>query len=491
MGQCSGKGKQLPFPCGEGGPPLRYGLLIAPLQLFYEMRGIHVLRRSLHVLSGNVLIVQPDIFLHIPLKDEHILLHLADGPPQLFLGKPADVHPVHIDVSLLNIIVSSDQIQYGRLPGSGGSHKGHALARLYDEGHIPQHIILPVVGEPYMGKLDAALDLRQDHRLLILLHQRLLAHDGKNLFGGGNGGLQCGKLLRKLLNGFKKRLNILGEDIERADGNHIAQHIPAAHPQHDHQGNNAQYVYDGPEDGKHHHLPIKSLVQLVILFVKLLKLPLLPAENLNDPHAGNIFREKSVDVRKPGSRYAVCSPCDLAENHRQHGHERQQHKGNHGQLPVQHQHHRRKAYDLHNIAKQPHQNAGIHLVQRLHVIGDSGHQLSHRRQVKIAAAQGLNVGIQILPHRKNNALPRLLQQPGLGNVEHEAQNQYHAVLYSRLHNDIIISLSLEQINGVPDQHGAVQIDGRQRQHQKQTDGHPARIGLHIREQMQQSTALII
>ena len=34
-----------------------------------------------------------------------------------------------------------------------------------------------------------------------------------------------------------------------------------------------------------------------------------------------------------------------------------QHKGNHGQLPVQHQHHGRQADNLHDVAEQPHQDA--------------------------------------------------------------------------------------------------------------------------------------
>ena len=202
-----------------------------------------------------------------------------------------------------------------------------------------------------MGKLDAALDLRQDHRLLILLHQRLLAHDGKNLFGGGNGGLQCGKLLRKLLNRFKKRLNILGEDIKRADGNHIAQHIPAAHPQHDHQGNNAQDIDNRPENGKHHHLPVTSPVILIVLIVKFLEFPLFPSEYLNDAHPGNILGQKSIHICQPRPGDPVGLAGNLTENYGQHRYKGKQHKRNQRQLPVQRQHNRRQSYDLHNISE--------------------------------------------------------------------------------------------------------------------------------------------
>ncbi len=111
MSKGSGKGQQLSLPCGKGGTPLGYRLLITVRQLLDKMRSIHILRGLFHIIKCNVFIMQPDIVLHISLEDKHILLHLTDGAPQLLLAEPADIHSVNVDISFLYVIISPDQIQ--------------------------------------------------------------------------------------------------------------------------------------------------------------------------------------------------------------------------------------------------------------------------------------------------------------------------------------------------------------------------------------------
>ncbi len=341
-----------------------------------------------------------------------------------------------------------------------------------------------------MGEFNPSPDLRENNRVLILFYQRFFAHDGKYLLRRSNGRLQSGKLLCQLLNGLKKGLNILSKDVQCTDGNHISHDFAAAHTQDNHQGNNAQNVYQRPENGEYHHFPVACTEQLIILVIKLFILPFLSAEYLNDAHTGNVLRQKSIHIRQPRSGDAVGLACNLAEYHGQHRHNGKQYEGNQRQLFVHHQHHHSQSHNLHNVAEQPNQNAGIHFIQRLHVIGDAGHQPAHRCQVKIAAAQRLNMGIQLLAHSENNALPHLLQQPGLGNVEHKAQHQHNGILYGSLHNYIEIPLLFEQVDGITDQHGTVQIKTGQRQHQRQTDNHPPHVRFHIRKQVQQGIALV-
>ena len=68
-----------------------------------------------------------------------------------------------------------------------------------------------------------------------------------------------------------------------------------------------------------------------------------------------------------------------------------------------------------------------------------------------------------------NALPRPLENPGLGNVEHKSQHQNNRVLQCRLLNDAVIPLVPEQIHRIPNELGTVQVNGCQGKHQPQME----------------------
>ena len=86
MGQGPGEGQKLALPGGEGGTPLGNRLFIALGQPFNKVGGIHILCRGFDFFGRDFVIVKPDIAFHRPLKDEYILLHLADGTAQLLFA---------------------------------------------------------------------------------------------------------------------------------------------------------------------------------------------------------------------------------------------------------------------------------------------------------------------------------------------------------------------------------------------------------------------
>ena len=92
--------------------------------------------------------------------------------------------------------------------------------------------------------------------------------------------------------------------------------------------------------------------------------------------------------------------------------------------------------------------------------------------------------IQFLSDRKDDSLPRLLQYPGLGYIKHKTEDEHNAIFHSRLHNHIIVSLCLEQIYGITNQHGTIQVNPCQSQYQHKAERHPSRIWFHIGKQMQ-------
>ena len=54
--------------------------------------------------------MEPDIALNGSLKNKHILLHLSDGTAELLFAQFPDVHAININMSLLDIVVSADEI---------------------------------------------------------------------------------------------------------------------------------------------------------------------------------------------------------------------------------------------------------------------------------------------------------------------------------------------------------------------------------------------
>ena len=75
MSQGSGKGKKLSLSCGEGGASLGDRLLISPGQLLNEMGRINIFRRLFYLLRSNICIIEPDIALHISLKNKHVRVY--------------------------------------------------------------------------------------------------------------------------------------------------------------------------------------------------------------------------------------------------------------------------------------------------------------------------------------------------------------------------------------------------------------------------------
>ena len=271
-----------------------------------------------------------------------------------------------------------------------------------------------------MVEFDASYDLRQNDWVLCLRNDGLVVQNGKDLLRGGQGGLQGGELLRQLLDGIKEGLDVLCEDKQGTDGDHILKDIFASHSQHHHQGKDAQHIDQGTKDRKDKHFPIEGTKKLCAFALEFLVLTLFSSEDPDDAHAGEILGEEGVQVGEPASGDTIGGPGDLAKNDGDEGDRRQQKERNQCQPCVHQQHHCPQTDDLDDISKEPDQNAGVHFIQRLHIIGHPGDQLSHGSQVEIATAQRLKVPIQLQSNGEDDALTGFLQQPGLCDIQDKA-----------------------------------------------------------------------
>lgn len=241
-------------------------------------------------------------------------------------------------------------------------------------------------------------------------------------------------------------------------------------------------------------------MELAAALGKLLILLLLPVENLDHLHAGEVFGQEGIQSRQPGFAHLVGPAGEGAEHHGQNGHHRHHHKRQQRHTHVQQQHHRRQADDLHRVFEQLHQDGGVQLVDRLHVVGDAGDDLSHRGQIEKPHGQALHVFKELPAHLIDDLLSRPLQQQELDPVAHEQSRQKGHVLPRRdkhagkalLHRLAggVVPGDIE-VDGVPGEDRLVEFQSGDGQHQRQAERHGPHVGLHVGEHPQHRAALIV
>ena len=104
---------------------------------------------------------------------------------------------------------------------------------------------------------------------------------------------------------------------------------------------------------------------------------------------------------------------ELAENQGEDHHKRHEAQHHQRQCVIDQQHGSEYADDHHGIFGQGDQNVGEHKGDGVGVVGDAGHQFTHRHTVQLLVAETFNVGEQIQANLRQNFLSRLLQDHGL------------------------------------------------------------------------------
>ena len=407
-GQGAGKGEQLPLPGGEGGSPLGDLLVVARRKPLDETAGVD-LPGGLHDgLIRDILIAQADVAADVPGEDEHVLLDLSDGPADLVPAEVFDVDAVNEDLALLDVVIPADEVQNGALARAGGAHEGHLLSRLNDEAHVPEDEVFVVVGEPDVPELNAAPDFRRLHRLLRVVNQGLLVQQGEDLLRRGHGGLEGGQLLRQVLDGFKEGLDVLQENIHSAEGHRPRQHAVAAAGNHDGHSHHGGEHDNGPEHGVDHDGPEAGPVMGLAVLGEFLIFPLLPIEDLDDLHAGEVFRQEGVQRGQAGPHFPVGPEGEGPGEHRQHRYQRHHDEAQQRHAHIQGQHDHRQSQNLHHVPEQLHQDVGVQLVDRLHVVGDPGEHLAHGTGLKILHGHAVDF-LRNLPAEPEAELLRYLR----------------------------------------------------------------------------------
>ena len=98
-----------------------------------------------------------------------ILQHDSKGTPQIILLYLIHVNPVVADLTVLNVVETIDQVCYGSLARTGGTHESNLLARFGVELHIMQHHLVVVITEIHTVEDHVSFQLHIIHGVIRLM----------------------------------------------------------------------------------------------------------------------------------------------------------------------------------------------------------------------------------------------------------------------------------------------------------------------------------
>jgi len=161
---------------------------------------------------------------------------------------------------------------------------------------------------------------------------------------------------------------------------------------------------------------------------EVLHLLVLPAKDLSDLDAGQVFGQIGIDIGGRVLELAVGAAGELAEDDREdhdEGHKAEHHQR---QLVVQAEHGHQNAQNDKAVLGQLDQEVGEHHGDGVGIVGHSGDQLAHRDLVELLVCQRFNVAEQILAQIGDDALAHPLQDHGL-QVSAAHREHQHACIH--------------------------------------------------------------
>ena len=146
---------------------------------------------------------------------------------------------------------------------------------------------------------------------------------------------------------------------------------------------------------------------------------LLPVEELEHHNAGYMLLQKRIDAGDGHSHPPVGVAHHLAKNHGGPKDDRKHGKGNQGQPPLHAQHDDDDTGQDEYVLEDGHHARSEHLVERVHVAGDTRDQAAHRILVEESNMYMLQVAKNLLAQVKHDLLSGPLHQVGLQKLHHK------------------------------------------------------------------------
>src|SRR5574344_3141108 len=128
-----------------------------------------------HLLFRSVLHAEGDVVEERVVKEDSLLVHVADERAQISVSGILHVYAVDEHFALLHVIIAWNEVHQCRLSAAALSHDSNGLALFDGEVDIPEHPFL-VVLERYMAEFDFAVESVERLRMcrffyFVLSHQ--------------------------------------------------------------------------------------------------------------------------------------------------------------------------------------------------------------------------------------------------------------------------------------------------------------------------------
>lgn len=334
-----GKGAELAFPSGERHPALHDHLTPAvfkPAEKRADVRDAHRFVPP-RLVEGSA---ERQVLLNGAGEEKHLLHDHRHPAAQFSVGNGPQVRAVDRDAAFLPRVKTPEQIDDGGLARPGFAHDGERGTGRHRERHPAQHPLARRVGGPNVLKGDFAPEARRTslaggggRRSIDLPHRVRLEH-GQDLLPGRIGALHDVEFFRQVAERLEEIRDIGEEHDDDAVGDRGMDDRLAADEDDGGDHGPAEEVDKRPENREHGELLDIRVVHAVVDGREFRELRRLAPEYLNDPHAGDILVEKSVEMRDPGADEPVRVARLGPENDGDDGQERKRGRDRERQLHI-------------------------------------------------------------------------------------------------------------------------------------------------------------
>ena len=286
---------------------------------------LRALRRFDDLLVRRVGAAIADILAHRVGKEEHILLHDADGAVKRRLRKRAHIFPVDADRALAHLVKARDELAERRLASAGGTDDGEHLARPYVHAHVVEHafILLALVRKAHMVDVDLAAAVFKLLRVRCVLERGLDAHERREALKTCKATSKNLREIRELSHGVDERCDVKGKRDE-VNVVHLATHDEIA--AHRDDGGGEQRHKKLHRRVEHTHLVVEFALgdlEFLVRRVEFVDLLFLVGKGARRADAGERRLDADIDggslllLAARGCRHLAAARHDDRDEHRQ------------------------------------------------------------------------------------------------------------------------------------------------------------------------------
>jgi len=203
----------------------------------------------------------------------------------------------------------------------------------------------------------------------------------------------------------------------------IPHHVAAAEPDHAGNRDGGEYLDDWIVNRVRHDRVFERVHVIAVDFRKTVVGLAFAIEELQHHHSADVLLQIRVDARdgNANSPIGIAHPVakDLGRNYD----ERQHRKRDERQLPVHAQHDAQNSEEHEQVFEDGNDAGGEHLIQRIHVGGNAGHETSHGVLIEESNVEALQMAKDLAAQIEHHFLTGPLHEIGLQKLEHERHDQ--------------------------------------------------------------------